>query len=470
MSQVLNSSVEPTNIYGGDEVSALVLDPGFSHTRAGFAGEDVPKSVVPTHYAIFGTGDKKRLVFGDNAINTPLPDMELSNPMGKDGTVEDWEVAPKIWEYSITSRLTKFKPSKPSTNGLNDKADDIDVAMEGVEENEKPLEENPVLMTETAWNPAKSRERAIEIAMESWGVPAFWTARNSVLAGYAAGKSCALIIDIGATNVSVTPIHDGLILKKGVQKSPLAGNWLSSQVRALFATADPKVDLVPHFMIASKTAVDAGAPPQATYRAFATPPTASFRAFQEERVITEFKESVVQVWSGPGRLNSGTAAQGSSNEDYVRSQPGRVFEMPDGANQMWGLERFKVAEGMWDEKAALPVPGEAAPTKAQTIPELVRAAVSGVDIDLRVNLLQNIVVTGGTTLTTGLTDRLVSEVQALYPGARVKLQAAGLTSERRFGSWIGGSILASLGTFHQLWISKKEYEEFGASIVEKRCK
>jgi actin-related protein len=34
-----------------------------------------------------------------------------------------------------------------------------------------------------------------------------------------------------------------------------------------------------------------------------------------------------------------------------------------------------------------------------------------------------------------------------------------LASERRFGSWIGGSILASLGTFHQMWISKKEYEE-----------
>jgi len=58
----------------------------------------------------------------------------------------------------------------------------------------------------------------------------------------------------------------------------------------------------------------------------------------------------------------------------------------------------------------------------------------------------------------------------LFPGVKIKIQAAGLTSERRFGSWIGGSILGSLGTFHQMWISKSEYEEHGANIVEKRCK
>jgi actin-like protein 6A len=35
--------------------------------------------------------------------------------------------------------------------------------------------------------------------------------------------------------------------------------------------------------------------------------------------------------------------------------------------------------------------------------------------------------------------------------------------------FIGGSILGSLGTFHQMWMSKAEYEEHGASIVQKKC-
>ncbi|KAI8814854.1 hypothetical protein BJ742DRAFT_671418, partial [Cladochytrium replicatum] len=43
-----------------------------------------------------------------------------------------------------------------------------------------------------------------------------------------------------------------------------------------------------------------------------------------------------------------------------------------------------------------------------------------------------------------------------------KIKLAGGANERRFGPWIGGSILASLGTFHQLWISKEENAEVGA--------
>lgn len=51
---------------------------------------------------------------------------------------------------------------------------------------------------------------------------------------------------------------------------------------------------------------------------------------------------------------------------------------------------------------------------------------------------------------------------------KVRIHAAGSTSERKYGAWIGGSILASLGSFHQLWISKEEYEESGVGIIDKR--
>ena len=58
----------------------------------------------------------------------------------------------------------------------------------------------------------------------------------------------------------------------------------------------------------------------------------------------------------------------------------------------------------------------------------------------------------------------------MYQGSRVRLHSPGNLVERKYASWVGGSILASLGTFHQMWISKKEYEEQGSMIVEKRCK
>ena len=72
------------------------------------------------------------------------------------------------------------------------------------------------------------------------------------------------------------------------------------------------------------------------------------------------------------------------------------------------------------------------------------------DVELRPNLLGNIIVTGGSSLLYGFTERLSNEVQALYPAPRSKITASGNVIERKFGSWIGGSILSSLGNFQQV--------------------
>ena len=103
--------------------------------------------------------------------------------------MEDWETATKLWEYTITSRLTGARQTPPSKNGLNDTKDEngdtnMDEGMEQLEEQEKPLQEFPLLMSEPAWNPAKERQKTIEIAMEDWGVPAFFLAKNGQLAAY----------------------------------------------------------------------------------------------------------------------------------------------------------------------------------------------------------------------------------------------------------------------------------------------
>lgn len=263
------------------------------------------------------------------------------------------------------------------------------------------------------------------------------------------------------------------MLKKGVVRSPLAGNFISDQLRLLFSTSQPPVSITPHYTVVSKTPVDAGSPAQAVYRSFppSTAPQESFRRLQEGRVLTEFKESVIQVWPGPGRL-AGHNPQGMLNEELAKQQPGRPFEMPDGWNQIFGSERYHPAEGLFDIKSVIPDPSGSGPTytAGQTIPACIQSSLSQVDIDIRPHLLANIVVTGGTSMLQGFTDRLNYEVTTLYPAPRVRISAPGNLYERKFASWIGGSILASLGTFHQMWISKKEYEEHGVGIVEKRCK
>jgi hypothetical protein len=60
----------------------------------------------------------------------------------------------------------------------------MDAAVEETEEQERILSDNPLLMSEPAWNPSKAREKTIELAMEDWNVPAFFLAKTGQLAAY----------------------------------------------------------------------------------------------------------------------------------------------------------------------------------------------------------------------------------------------------------------------------------------------
>lgn len=107
---------------------------------------------------------------------------------------------------------------------------------------------------------------------------------------------------------------------------------------------------------------------------------------------------------------------------------------------------------------------------------LIGDALRTCDIELRQILGGNIVLTGGGSQFTGVADRLASEIARTFQHVCIsskksrimpadillkfkgKIHAPGNPIERRYGGWLGGSILASLGTFHQLWISREEWQ------------
>lgn len=241
-----------------------------------------------------------------------------------------------------------------------------------------------------------------------------------------------------------------LTIGTGIQKSHLAGNFISNQLRLQFAQMSPPVPLVPHYMVKSKSAVDAGHPSNAVYVQYPTPPTDSFRRNEEERVFTSFKESMVQVWQGPGRLEQSDAANHQPAVEAAKSLPPRPFEMPDGWNQVFGIERFKVVEGLFDHKAALTDADSPALEHKHTITQLINASLNAVDTEIRPTLLGNIVLTGGGSQMEKLADRLHAELSTMFPNPRVRVHASNISTDRKYGAWLGGSILASLGTFHQV--------------------
>merc|ERR1712039_700817 len=119
---------------------------------------------------------------------------------------------------------------------------------------------------------------------------------------------------------------------------------------------------------------------------------------------------------------------------------------PDGNIIVIGNERFRCPEVLFQPNLkGLEMDGVADAT-FQTIMKC--------DVNIRKDLYANIVLSGGTTMYPGISERLSKEITSLAPASiKVKIVAP---PERKYSVWIGGSILASLSTFQSMWISKEE--------------
>ena len=84
------------------------------------------------------------------------------------------------------------------------------------------------------------------------------------------------------------------------------------------------------------------------------------------------------------------------------------------------------------------------------------------DQGCRPTLFQNIVLCGGNTMLKGMIDRFTKELGLLIDDNKIKVIAP---PEREYSAWIGGSIVSSLTTFEDMWITKKQYDDVGARIV-----
>lgn len=94
--------------------------------------------------------------------------------------------------------------------------------------------------------------------------------------------------------------------------------------------------------------------------------------------------------------------------------------------------------------------------------DLIYKACSDCRIEEQPNLYRNIVLAGGNSLFPFLSQRLEIMLAQAHLPFEVVIAA---NPERSYSTWIGGSIIASLSTFDQVWISNGEYKEYGPEIV-----
>lgn len=411
-------------VYGGDEVGALVFDPGHFSLRVGYAGEDCPKAEIPTFVGTspdensdsMDTGEaaktKKKFHIDTTSINFPKAGMDVGTYM-RDGMVTDWDMFEQVLDYSYKKII------------------------------QSQSEEHPVLFSEAPWNKKDRREQLCEIMFEKYNVPAFFLVKNAVLSAFANGRSTALVVDSGATHTSAIPVHDGYVLQHAIVKSPLGADFLTGQCQQFLQ--DSGLEIIPPYMIKEKKEVTEGQKAQWTKKSVLPEVTKSWHDYQVREVVRDFQQEVLQVHDAPYQ------------EEIVGQIPGVPHEFPNGYNLEYGAERFKIAEALFDPGRVIRGTNTGTMLGAGHV---VTTSVGMCDVDLRPALYGNVVVTGGNTCLNGFIERLNRDLSIKTPSTmRFKLIAANGPQERRYGSWIGGSILASLGSFQQMWVSKQEYDE-----------
>ena len=104
------------------------------------------------------------------------------------------------------------------------------------------------------------------------------------------------------------------------------------------------------------------------------------------------------------------------------------------------------------------------------IHEVCYKSIMKCDIDMHKDLYANTILSGGSTMFPGIADRMQKEISVLAwtPTCTMKVRIIA-PPNRKYSTWIGGSILACLSTFQQMWISKQEYDESGPTIVHRKC-
>jgi actin-related protein len=277
-------------------------------------------------------------------------------------------------------------------------------------------DEHPVCLTEAPLNPKVNREKMTQIMFETFNVPALYVGIQAVLSLYSAGRTTGIVCDSGDGVTHTVPIYEGFSIPHAISRIQLAGRDMTAFMAKLL-----------------------------TERGH------NFTSSAEYEIVRDLKEKLATV-----AIDYEVALKEAQDSTKWEKE----YELPDGRVITVGSERFRCPEYLFK-------PLEMNGREMDSIQELTYKSIQECDVDVRRDLYQNIILSGGTTMFEGLPERLLKEIENRAPKSiQVKVVAQ---PDRKYAVWRGGSTLTSLSTFASMWITKDDYDEHGAGIVHRKC-
>ena len=306
----------------------------------------------------------------------------------------------------------------PFENGVIKYWDDMEKIWSHIFTNElkvNPKERN-VLITEVPSNPKEYKKKIAQIMFEKFNVPGLYIANPGVLNIYTAGKWTGFSIDLGDRFTNFTPVFDGFSLPYANFRQHLGGKDLTEyMIKALLPEGYS-------FFTKSSRLIAEKIKEKACYV-----------AFYYEKEISRYVEPF----------------------DY---------ELPDGKHVIIRAPRIICPEILFKPDIVGIEVG------IHKIEEICNDSIQKCDdIDIRKELYNSIVLAGGTSMFNGLPERLTKEIKALVPESMKEEVKVIAFPERKYAAWIGGSIISSISNFESCWMTKDEYEEYGETIVRRKC-
>lgn len=266
-------------------------------------------------------------------------------------------------------------------------------------------EDHPVLLTEAPHNPRRNRDTAAQLMFETFNVPALYVSIQAVLSLYASGRTTGIVLDSGDGVTHAVPVYEGFSISNAIQRIDIAGRDVTNFLQLLLRK-------------------------EAGLRLMTS---------AELEIVKEIKERECYI----------TLDYKKETRDWAARQKKHPYRLPDGQIVELSSERYNCNEILFDP--------EIIGSESEGLHSLVVNSINRVDLDLRKELFQNVVLSGGTTMTRGFGDRLLKEIkQIAVKDVKIKIYAP---PERKISTWIGASILASLSTFRKMWVTSEEYNE-----------